>query len=225
MKPYLVVLLIFTPCLVIAKDLDRAELERWFESDDVLPRSISTDDVNEGELQFLQALPDRTVHHHQNKLMIDAESVQSGWVKLHQCHENLDRVPRAQILYSKERIKELQVVSSENIGESWIEDNSVQLRNIHGKARLCVVARTRALKMGEDGIYVLRNGPFMRRFLDGYYPMWVSMEIDFSQSDLKLIAMKPMAQEGFKVKKHEGSISYDAWFEGKLSTEFRFRTR
>lgn len=225
MKSCLILLYLFLPGLVFSKDLDRAELERWFESDDILPRAISTDDVNKGELQFLKALPARIVHHHENKLMIDAESVRSGWVKLRQCHENLDRVPQAQILYSKDRIRELQVVSSKNIDESWIENNSVQLRNIHDKARLCVIARTRALKKNEDGTYVLRNGPFMRRFLDGYYPLRVSMEIDFSQSDLKLIAMRPMAQEGFQVKENEGSISFDAWFEGKLSTEFRFRSR
>jgi hypothetical protein len=224
MKLYLILLFVSLPYLTIAKDLDRAELERWFESDDLLPQVISTDNVNEGDLQFLHSLPVRTVHHHQNKLMIDAESVTSGWVQLSQCHDNLDKVPRAQILYSKDRIKGLKVVSSKNIDESWIENNSVQLRNIHSNARLCVVARTRALKMNEDGIYVLRNGPFMRRFLDGYYPMWVSLEIDFSRSDLQLIAVKPLEQDGFRVKSQKGSISVDAWFEGRLNTEFRFRS-
>lgn len=224
MKLYLILLFVSLPIMTIAKDLDRAELERWFESDELLPRVISTENVNEGNLQFLHSLPVQTVHHHQNKLMIDAESVSSGWVQLSQCHENLDKVPRAQILYSKDRIKELKVVSSKNIDKSWIENNSVQLRNIHSDARLCVAARTHALKMNKDGIYVLRNGPFMRRFLDGYYPMWVSLEIDFSQSDLQLIAIKPMEQDGFKVKSQQGSISVDAWFEGKLNTEFRFKS-
>ena len=77
--------------------------------------------------------------------------------------------------------------SSGNIEQSWVEDNTVQLRNVQENARLCVQAWTRALKSNGDGSYSLRNGPFMRRFLDGYYPMRVSMQIDYASSGLQLI--------------------------------------
>jgi hypothetical protein len=64
----------------------------------------------------------------------------------------------------------------------------------------------------------------MRRFLDGYYPMRVSMQIDYASSGLQLIAMKPERQQGFDVTEQDGSLAFDAWFEGRLKTEFLFRS-
>ena len=199
------------------------ELERWLESDDMQPPSVSTAHVNEGELVFLTRLPGKQVHHHQNHLVINADSLRNGWVRLNQCHEHLDRVPRAQIMYNKDRIRDLQIVTSGNIEQSWVEGNSVQLRNIHDNARLCVQAWTRALKANADGSYSLRNGPFMRRFLDGYYPMRVSMQIDYAGSGLHLVSMTPPRQQGFEVTEQPDSLAFDAWFEGRLQTEFLFR--
>ncbi len=199
------------------------ELERWLESDDMQPPSVNTDHVNEGDLVFLARLPDRQVHHHQNHLIINAASLRDGWVRLNQCHDHLDRVPRAQIMYNKDRIRDLQIVTSGNIDQSWIEGNSVQLRNIHANARLCVQAWTRALKANGDGSYSLRNGPFMRRFLDGYYPMRVSMQIDYATSGLHLVSMTPRRQQGFEVTETNGHLAFDALFEGTLKTEFLFR--
>lgn len=201
-----------------------AELERWLESDELMPPSVSIDQVNEGKLVFLSRRPARQVHHHQNHLVIDADSLLNGWVRLKQCHEHLDRVPRAQITYNRERIRDLQITASGNIEQSWVEDNTVQLRNVQDNARLCVQAWTRALKSNGDGSYSLRNGPFMRRFLDGYYPMRVSMQIDYASSGLQLITMKPERQQGFDVTEQDGSLAFDAWFEGRLRTEFLFRS-
>lgn len=201
-----------------------AELERWLESDELLPPTVNTDQVNEGTLVFLTRRPARQVHHHQNHLVIDADSLLNGWVRLKQCHEHLDRVPRAQIMYNLDRIRDLQIISSGNIEQSWIKDNTVQLRNVQENARLCVQAWTRALISNGDGSYSLRNGPFMRQFLDGYYPMRVSMQIDYATSGLKLIAMKPERQQGFDITEQDGSLAFDAWFEGRLKTEFLFRS-
>lgn len=200
-----------------------AELERWLESDELLPPSVSTEQVNEGTLVFLSQPPVRQVHHHQNHLVIDAASLLNGWVRLKQCHEHLDRVPRAQITYNRDRIRELQIISSGNIEQSWVENHTVQLRNVQKDARLCVQAWTRALRSNGDGSYSLKNGPFMRRFLDGYYPMRVSMQIDYASSGLRLIAMNPERQQGFEVTQQDGRLVFDAWFEGRLKTEFLFR--
>lgn len=212
------------PGMALANEPSMAELERWLESDELLPPSVNTDQVNEGTLVFLNQRPAKQVHHHQNHLVIDADSLLNGWVRLRQCHEHLDRVPRAQIMYNRERIRDLQITTSGNIEQSWVEDNTVQLRNVQENARLCVQAWTRALKANGDGSYSLRNGPFMRRFLDGYYPMRVSMQIDYAASGLRLIAMKPERQQGFDVTEQEGSLTFDAWFEGRLKTEFLFRS-
>jgi len=212
------------PGVAVSDEPGLAELERWLESDELLPPTVNTDQVNEGTLVFLTRRPARQVHHHQNHLVIGADSLLNGWVRLKQCHENLDRVPRAQIMYNRERIRDLQIISSGNIEQSWVEDNTVQLRNVLEKARLCVQAWTRALKSNGDGSYSLSNGPFMRRFLDGYYPMRVSMQIDYATSGLQLIKMKPERQQGFDVTEQEGSLAFDAWFEGRLKTEFLFRS-
>ncbi len=211
------------PLLSLGNEPSMTELERWLESDDMLPPSVSTEHVNEGNLVFLSRHPTKQVHHHQNHLTISAASLHDGWVRLSQCHEHLDRVPAAQITYNKERIRDLQIVTSGNIEQSWVEDNSVQLRNVLANARLCVRAWTRALRANGDGSYSLRNGPFMRRFLDGYYPMRVTMEIDYTGSGLHLVSMKPVRQQGFEVTEREGYLAYDAWFEGSLQTEFLFR--
>ena len=210
--------------MALATEPSMAELERWLESDELLPPSVNTDNVNEGALVFLNQRPVKQVHHHQNHLIIDADSLLNGWVRLRQCHEHLDRVPRAQIMYNRERIRDLQITTSGNIEQSWVEDNTVQLRNVQENARLCVQAWTRALKANGDGSYSLRNGPFMRRFLDGYYPMRVSMQIDYAASGLRLIAMKPERQQGFDVTEQDGRLAFDAWFEGRLKTEFLFRS-
>lgn len=217
-------MLYFCPATLPANEPSMTELERWLESDEPLPPSVSTDHVNEGALVFLEQHPSKPVHHHQNHLTIDTASLRNGWVRLEQCHDHLDRVPLAQITYNRERIRDLQVTTSKNIEQSWVEGHTVQLRNVQENARLCVNAWTRALKANGDGSYSLRNGPFMRRFLDGYYPMRVSMKIDYAASGLRLIAMKPERQQGFDVIERDGSLTFDAWFEGQLRTEFLFRS-
>ncbi len=213
-------LLINSP--VTAKELSASELEKWFNSDELHPPSVQTTEVNEGDLVFLAQRPEESVHHHQNKLIIDAKSLHSGWVRLEQCHHNLDQIGRIQITYKKDKVKHIQIVSSNNIDQAWVEDNSVQLRNVNKNATLCVEALTRALIANDDGSYSLRSGPFMRRFLDGYYPMHVSMQVLYTGTGLELTSVSPNAQKGFQVLKKPEQISYEAWFEGRLKTELRF---
>ena len=207
---------------LMAKEMSSAELEKWFASDELHPPSFQTTEVNEGELVFLSQIPVTDVHHHQNKLIIDSQSLASGWVRLQQCHNNLDQVGRAQILFKKDKVKQIQIVSTKNIEQAWVEGNSVQLFNISGKAELCVEAVSRALIANKDGSFSLRNGPFMRRFLDGYYPMHVSMQVLYSGTGSQLASVTPASQQGFEVLKKPEQISYEAWFEGRLKTELRF---
>lgn len=206
----------------IAKELSASELEKWFNSDELHPPSVQAADVNEGDLVFLAQLPETDVHHHQNRLIIDAYSLSSGWVRLQQCHHNLDKIGRIQITFKKNKVKHIQIVSSQNIDEAWVEGNTVQLRNVNENAILCVEAVTRALIANEDGSFSLRNGPFMRRFLDGYYPMHVSMQVLYTGTGLQLASVSPNAQQGFQVLQKPEQISYEAWFEGRLKTELRF---
>ena len=82
--------------------------------------------VNEGALEFLGTSPDAAVHHHAGRILIDAQSLEDGWVTLEQCHANLDQVAEAQILFSPERSRALTVASVRNIGRAYAEGSSIQ---------------------------------------------------------------------------------------------------
>ncbi|MDZ7660819.1 hypothetical protein [Thiohalophilus sp.] len=208
---------------VASQELSQEELERWFESDDPHPPGQSAANVNEGSLVFLPQPPGKPVHHHHNKLVISELSLATGWVRLQQCHDNMDEFSRVQVLFKKGRIRDLTITRAENISESWVEGNSVQLRDVQAGAQLCVSAWTRALESRDGGRFTMQNGPFMRKFLDGYYPMRVSMDIDYSGTGLQLVSVSPQQQRGFEVDERSEGINVNAWFEGRLNTELMFR--
>lgn len=188
------------------------------------------DEVNEGELHFLVSPPEGKPHHHRNHITLSADSLVSGWVKLEQCHEHLDAVPDTQIVYSEDRIRGLRILRSANIERAWVENHSVQLRNIQRNALICIEAESRALLDDLPNGYVLRNGPYMRRFLDGYYPMRVTMTVSLGDSDLRYESLTPAAQPGFTVRIGQDDhgrdeVGYDTWFEGRLITTIRLMPR
>ncbi len=190
--------------------------------DDVdFPEEVDTSKVNTGTLTFLDKPPEKPVHHHHNAIRIEPGSLRDGWVRMDQCHEHLDAVPRAQILYREGHIRALRIESATGIDEARVEGPSVQLRGVGKPARLCVSAETRALRDNGDGSWTLASGPFMRRFLDGYYPMRVSMSVAYPKS-LRLVDMSPAAQPGFRVWHEAQTVRIDTWFEGQLRTEIRF---
>jgi len=178
--------------------------------------------VNEGSLHFLPADRAQGAHSHQNRISIHADSLEDGWVGLQQCHEHLDPVPAAQIVYNPEGIRELAILHTENIGDAWVEGNTVQLRAVEKRATLCVQGETRALKELAAGGYRLRNGPYMRKFLDGYYPMRVALDIAYPPEVLVLARHLPPRQEGFEVRTGPSQVQVDASFEGRLFTCFDF---
>ena len=185
----------------------------------------SAHNVNEGVLTFLETPPAKSVHHHHNQIRIDNSSLDSGWVSLYQCHTHLDPVPRAQITFREGYVRDLRVVSATHIKQAWIEGASVQLVNIEPEAQLCLSAQTRALRNTGNGFYSLTNGPYMRKFLDGYYPMRVTLEIDFPAQTLEVIDISPPAQPGLKLDTRKGAIRMDAVFEGELQTLIQFEKR
>lgn len=178
--------------------------------------------VNEGSLHFLEAAPAKPVHHHQNRILIDAGSIETGWVSLTQCHDNLDPVPLAQITFREGFVRDLRIDSATRIEAAWIEGASVQLRNVEPRARLCLSAQTRALHNTGNGYFNLTNGPYMRKFLDGYYPIQVTLEISYPPQLLTLIDITPAAQPGLSIYERPGSIRVNTTFEGELTTLIQF---
>ena len=182
----------------------------------------SAEGVNEGILNFLHDQPATSVHHHQNRIRIDDESLRSGWVSLSQCHDHLDAVPRTQIVFREGFIRDLRVDAATRIEHAWIDGASVQLVNVEPGARLCLSAQTRALSHTGNGYFNLSNGPYMRKFLDGYYPMRVTLEIVYPSKSLMLIDITPHAQPGLQIAEHPGYIRMEALFEGELQLLIQF---
>jgi hypothetical protein len=163
------------------------------------------------------------VHHHRNLIRISASSLKDGWVRLEQCHSHLDPVAEMQIVYHAERIRRIRLLSSENIAEAEVDGPTVQLKGIEPDARICLQAQSRALTRLPDHGYRLSNGPFMRRFLDGYYPMRVSLDVHYPASLIKLRSVRPLPGKAGALTKSPGRILWDAWFNGRLFTEFEFQ--
>jgi hypothetical protein len=184
----------------------------------------SASEVNEGSLVFLDHLPIKPVHHQHNTIRISERSLDDGWTVLEQCHENLDQVPATQIVFNPERVRNLEVVKAVNVGRAWVEGPSVQLQNVGAGAEVCLRADALALRNHGDGTYTLTNGPFMRRFLDGYYPMRVSASVKLLTPHIRFVRIEPAPQTGFRVWELADGINYDAWFEGRLRTVIRFAT-
>jgi hypothetical protein len=182
----------------------------------------SADAVNEGTLRFLEAPPAKPVHHHQNRIRIDASSLSSGWVALAQCHDHLDAVPRTQITFREGFVRDLKIESSSGIERAWVEGASVQLSAVAPGARLCLSAQTRALRALGDGRFKLVNGPYMRKFLDGYYPMLLTLEVEYPAHALDLVRIDPAPQAGLNIEARPGNVRLDAMFEGELRTAIEF---
>jgi hypothetical protein len=179
------------------------------------------DAINEGELNFLDKPTDKPVHHHHNKITVLKSSIKTGWIKLQQCHDNLDIFPRVQIVYKQGKIRNLRITEHNNIGEARVEGHTVQLTDVKKHARLCIEAESRALIAQDDGSFVMQNGPFMRKFLDGYFPMRVSIDIQLP-ANLSFVAIEPVEQKGFTVTRGKQRLQLDTWFEGRLMTQIRF---
>ncbi len=179
-------------------------------------------DVNEGPLHFLANPPTDPVHHHQNRIVIAESTLSDGWARLEQCHSDIDAVPSSQITYGTDRIRAIRVTRADNIGRAWVEGHTVQMENIAPRATLCIEAETRALEPDGPRGFQLRNGPYMRRFLDGYYPMRVSMTVRFPERWLRYRDIDPAPQPGFNVRATASEISIETVFEGSLRTAIRF---
>lgn len=179
-------------------------------------------EVSDGELHFLTQEPAKPVHHHQNHVFLSDDSLATGWVRLEQCHHHLDPVPSMQIVYSRDRIRDLTILRSANIGKSWVHENTVQMERVEPDAHICIRAETRALIPDGQGRYSLANGPYMRRFLDGYYPMRVSMSVTLETGKLRFTDITPAPQPGFRFSQEGAHLDYEALFEGALRTVIRF---
>lgn len=202
--------------VIMSPALAGSDAEAWLEAPEFDP-----DTVNEGELTFHPEPPAGPVHAHHNRITLTRQSLQDGWAGLYQCHTHLDAVPDAQVVFREGRIRGLEVAKTVAIGHARVEGHTVQLKNVEPGAQLCLRAESRVVTPADGGFFV-RNGPFMRSFLDGYYPMHVTLEVVLPPGEWQLFSTRPASQPGFEVQYSAGMVRADAWFSGKLRTEFHF---
>jgi hypothetical protein len=206
---------------LLPRTLPAAE-DDWSLIDEELELEQRALEVNEGQLRFLDKPPEAAAHFHHNRMMITEHSLNDGWVTMYQCHSDLDEVHASQIVYDADDIRHIEIQSSENIGSARVEGNTVQMTDIEADSRICISADKRALSY-ENGSYYLRLGPFMRRFLDGYYPMHVRVEVCYPDY-LQLVKTKPVdAMRHSNVARKKSYADLDVWVVGKLDIEFIFR--
>lgn len=221
MNKYILSILIFSfihSAAPHAKEyLSPEELEKWFNSDDELP----INKVNDGKLIFLETKPKENIFHSEIKITVDQNSIDNGWVSLSQCYYNLDPVARTAVVYRPYFFKNLKIISSKNIRSSKVEGHKVFLNNVSQNASLCVTANARNFYQNKDNSFSLVNGPYHRRFLDGYFPYHLKLNIHYSPN-LKFSHSSPQPQAGFNISQLENALFIDTLFEGKLKTEFRF---
>jgi hypothetical protein len=208
---------IFTSTLAAKEYLSTEELEKWFNSDDEFP----TSKVNDGQLNFIGTDPGGNIFHSEINIIVDQVSIDHGWTNLTQCYSNLDPIHRTAVVYRKNLIKNLRVISSKNIKQVKVSANKVLLSDVKKDASLCIAATARNFYQNEDKSFSLVNGPYHRKFLDGYYPYRLTLKINYSPK-LKFKFNIPEDQKGFQVTRLDNTLSINTVFEGRLKTEFRF---
>lgn len=192
--------------------------EDWFNENS----DLSTEDVNEGELEFIAPITDKSILHSGSVLSITEKSLETGWVSLDQCYRNLDPVSKTDVVHRYKNIKQLKITASGNIGEVRIDGQTIQLEDVSSSAYICVQAEVQILKKTSQDTFILSNGPYYRQFLHGYYPYHVTVSISYPADKLKYTRISPAPQPLFEVIQQPGKLLVDTWFEGILMIDIKF---
>ena len=187
--------------------------------------SVKADDhksIGDEDLQFITKPPAKPLYKHTTHITISQATLNTGWVINKQCHYNLDQVSALEVVFRKGGVRKLKILRADNIKRAWVEGSSVQLVDIGANAVLCIRSETHSFHHQTlDNSYIWRGGPYMKRFLDGYFPMHVNVAIDYPSQRLKLTTIDPKVLKTRAVSV-PGHIRIDTMFEGKLIIQLRF---
>lgn len=186
-----------------------------FEADEARLRAVNT-----GELQFLPdaaAAPLQT----DSRLHIGAASLDGGWVGLRQCQHGLDAVEVAEIVYAYAGLRDLHITDKAGIDAAWVEGKSVQLRGVRPQAHICIGAQVQVLRADGHG-FRIDSGPYHRRYLDGYFPLHLRLQVEYPTGLLQWQGVDPAPQPGLRVDVNAGRVQIDARFTGRLTLRMRF---
>ena len=207
-----------------AETMTEQQLEDWFNDDGDMDVDMdrAVDDVNEGQLSFIAPPADKAVLATDAVVSMTEASLSTGLVSLQQCYRNLDPVPELDVVYSYRNMKQLRVVSSENIAQASVAGNSIQLQDLDEGASVCIAAEVQLLEKTSEQSYGLSFGPYYRRFLDGYYPYHVTITINYPEHLLDFSEVSPSPGPHFELIRKPDELTLDAWFEGVLQLDVRF---
>lgn len=126
-----------------------------------------------------------------------------------------------EIVFGKDRVRKLKVVRSQNIDRVWIEGPSIQMTNIAADAFVCIESENRIFERELGDAYILKSGPYMRRFLDGYFPMKVDLTVDYPANLLSVTGIEPPELKTASALT-PGRVVVNALFEGRLTISLHF---
>lgn len=189
----------------------------WFDRD----WERQAEQVSEGELRFLAPGQNPQQHRIENLITLDKKSPDNGWITITQCHYQLDPVPLTEIVYRYPRMGPIEVLSSRHIGNISTERHSVTLSEVRRDASLCLRYKVRHLQQLASG-WQLKLGPYYRGFLDGYYPMYVSVTISYPTGMFGRARVWPDSELGMRIQHSDGRLFIGAWFEGRLTLQVLF---
>ena len=209
----------------ISQDLsDLTDAERaWFEDDSTL-NAIA---ISSGELNWLAKEKTDGQYGLENNITLPLSALTDGWVNFTQCHNNLDPIQKIVVKYNAKNTRGLTLTKAEKIDAVQIDDNnqSAVLFGVKKQGRVCISGESRSLEKTDNG-YMVKRGPFMRKFLDGYYPMSLKETINWSQTALKLNTndLQPHLGKAYEYSNKTQTLIAQYWFEGRLSPKYLFQT-
>ena len=224
MRPLLIGLVMFMPTAVnaeieISESLEglSPEEKAWLLDDS----NLEAFNVASEQLQWTDKASKQN-YWLENRLMIDAKSLNEGWIRFAQCHHQLDPVAKIEVAYHPENTRQLRVQSHQGIRKTEIENHHVVLNKVSKGAQVCIEGESRTVKTTPQGFNIQR-GPYMRKFLDGYYPMIVEETIEMSGFKAKLIEALPQNPKE-QTYWFKNGVHYFAYhFEGQLKPLYRFQ--
>jgi len=215
---YIALLSCYSDCVYANAPVDKSAAEAWFNDDS----DLLIEEVNEGDLNFIAPFTGKKILHSEAVLTITDSSLKAGWVELQQCYRNLDPIGKMDVVYRYKNIKQLKITSLNNIGDTRVNGQTIHLQDVSASAHLCIQAEVQILEQTSDQKFTLSNGPYHRKFFDGYYPYHVTLTIRYPADRLKYTHILPEPQPLFKVIKQPGKFFLDTWFEGVLLIEIKF---
>lgn len=196
----------------------------WLLDDSELNEIVSALDSMIVETRFMPPFELDEHYYMTNQIKLDQASLSTGWATLTQCHYNLDPIARLQIVYQPEHTKNLSILEDHAIDVSWVEGKSIQMNGLQKGAKICIQADTYALTPQANG-YKIERGPFMRKFLDGYYPLHVELNINWAGLPLEVSEVVPTPQTGVDMVVNGQSLKLGYWFRGELRPQVHFTSK